>query len=76
MILGAGRDRADAGVDHGVGIEVVAPVGTVVSAGDPVLVVMCDDTSRVAAANKLIDSAITIGAEAPPAPSLILETLN
>ena len=76
VILGAGRDRADAGVDHAVGIEVVAPVGTVVSAGDPVLIVMCDDASRVAAANRLIDSAITIGTEAPPVPALILETLN
>jgi hypothetical protein len=41
-----------------------------------VLIVMCDDASRVAAANRLIDSAITIGTEAPPVPALILETLT
>jgi pyrimidine-nucleoside phosphorylase len=61
VALGAGRDRADAGVDPAVGIEIVAPVGAGVRSGDPVLVVACDAPDRVAAARRLLDQAIEIG---------------
>jgi pyrimidine-nucleoside phosphorylase len=76
VALGAGRDRADADVDHGVGIEVVAPIGTAVTAGAPILVLSCDDPARVRAAERILDAAIEIR-DAPPALSgLILETLT
>jgi pyrimidine-nucleoside phosphorylase len=39
VVLGAGRARLEEAVDHGVGILVVAPPGTEVRSGDPVLVV-------------------------------------
>jgi pyrimidine-nucleoside phosphorylase len=75
-ILGAGRDRADAGVDHGVGIEIVAPVGTPVAAGAAILVIACDDPARITAAERLLDGAVTVGDEPPAMASLILETIN
>jgi thymidine phosphorylase len=76
VVLGAGRDRADAGVDHGVGIAVVAPVGTQIRAGAPILLITCDDPARVAAAERVLDGAIAVTDEAPPLSGLILETIN
>jgi pyrimidine-nucleoside phosphorylase len=76
VVLGAGRDRADAGVDHGVGIAVVAPVGTEIRAGAPILLITCDDPARVAAAERVLDGAIAVTDEAPPLSGLILETIN
>jgi thymidine phosphorylase len=58
VALGAGRDRADAAVDPAVGIEVVAPVGTTVRAGEPVLMIACDAANRIAAARALLDRAV------------------
>jgi pyrimidine-nucleoside phosphorylase len=60
VMLGAGRDRADADVDHAVGLDVDAPVGTRVSAGDPVITIACDDAARIAAARALLDQGIDI----------------
>jgi pyrimidine-nucleoside phosphorylase len=72
VVLGAGRDRADMDVDHAVGLEIDAPVGTPVRTGDPILIIACDDANRVAAARRLLDRAITIGSEPiPPAPLVI-----
>jgi pyrimidine-nucleoside phosphorylase len=76
VALGAGRDRADAGVDHGVGIEIVAPVGSSVTAGAPILTIACDDPARVRAAERVLDGAIAVGDELPPLGGLILETIT
>ena len=76
VVLGAGRDRVDAGVDHGVGIEIVAPVGTPVAAGAAILLIACDDPARLRAAERILDGAVTIGDEPPPMAGLILETIN
>ncbi len=69
MALGAGRDRADAAVDPAAGIDIVAPVGTTVRRGDPVLTMACGDAGRLPAARALIDRAVTIG-ETASAPSV------
>jgi pyrimidine-nucleoside phosphorylase len=63
--LGAGRDRVDAGVDHAVGIEVVAPVAAQVGAGDPVLVLLYNDEDRLRDAKALLADAVEIQS-APP----------
>ncbi|HET9370334.1 MAG TPA: thymidine phosphorylase [Vicinamibacterales bacterium] len=76
VALGAGRDRADAAVDHGVGIDVDAPVGTPVRAGDAVLRLRCDDPGRVAAARGLIDDAVGIGDRPPAASPVIIERMD
>jgi len=72
VVLGAGRDRADMDVNHAVGLEITAPVGTSVRAGDPVLIIACDDANRVEAARLLLDRAITIGAERLPPAALVV----
>jgi thymidine phosphorylase len=76
VALGAGRDRADAGVDPAVGIDVVAPPGARVAAGDAVLVVSCDDPGRLAAAGALLADAVTIADEAPAAPPLVIDIID
>ena len=48
VALGAGRDRADAAVDPAAGIDIVAPIGTTVRRGDPVLTMACGDAARLA----------------------------
>jgi pyrimidine-nucleoside phosphorylase len=62
VALGAGRDRVDADVDPGAGIEVLAPVGTAVTEGDPVLLLIGNDPVRIEAARAVLAGAVTIGA--------------
>jgi pyrimidine-nucleoside phosphorylase len=76
VALGAGRDRADAGVDPAAGITIVAPVGAKVDAGDAVLVVSCDDPGRLAAAEALLADAVTIADEAPPPSPLVIDIID
>jgi pyrimidine-nucleoside phosphorylase len=66
VALGAGRARLDDAIDHGVGIEVVAPVGSVVRRGDTVLLLRHRGGRGLGEALTLLADAITLGA-APPA---------
>jgi pyrimidine-nucleoside phosphorylase len=61
VALGAGRDRADAGVDAAAGIDILAPVGTAVRRGDPVFRLACSDAARQPAAKALLAQALKIG---------------
>jgi pyrimidine-nucleoside phosphorylase len=65
VALGAGRDRADQGVDPAVGIMVLAVPGEDVAEGDPVFELHYRERSRLDAALPLVRRAIAIG-EAPP----------
>jgi len=76
MVLGAGRDRVDASIHHGVGIEVDAPLGTEVRAGEPVLSLACDDRDRLAAARLVLADAVAIEDHAAPASPRLLETID
>jgi pyrimidine-nucleoside phosphorylase len=76
VALGAGRDRADAGVDPAAGIDIVAPPGTRVRAGEPVVVLACSDAARARAARALVDEAVVIGDEAPPQRPLVIDTVK
>jgi pyrimidine-nucleoside phosphorylase len=76
VALGAGRDRAEADVDPGAGIDVHAAVGATVSRGDAVFTLMTNEASRLEAARALLDRAVTIGDAAPPAPPLVLEIID
>ena len=73
VALGAGRDRADAAVDPAAGIDMLAPVGTAVRRGDPV--VRAGVSRRRAGcrrAKALLAQAIRIGdVLAPPASPVI-----
>jgi thymidine phosphorylase len=48
VALGAGRDRAEAGVDSAAGIDILAPVGATVRRGDPIFALACSDAARTA----------------------------
>ena len=65
-MLGAGRERIDAAIDHAAGIILQKKVGDLVSAGDAVCVLEYHDDRQVAAAEQTIQQAYTIG-DTPPA---------
>jgi pyrimidine-nucleoside phosphorylase len=73
--LGAGRARLDDPVDHGVGIEVLAPPGTEVRAGDAVLMVHHRHGRGLDEARALLAAAVAIGDEPPAARPLVLERI-
>lgn len=75
VVLGAGRDHVDAVIDHGVGIDVLAPEGTAVKAGDPVLRIIYRDSQRLADALARLETAVTVADVAPAAVPLILDTI-
>ena len=76
VVLGAGRHRTDADVDPGVGIEIVAPIGTPVAAGDPVLRLSMDDATPLEAVRELLSGAVTIADNAPAPLPLVLEVID
>jgi pyrimidine-nucleoside phosphorylase len=65
--LGAGRATAEDRIDHGVGIRVLASLGALVRAGEPVLELIHRDGSGLHDASALAVQAIELGG-APPAP--------
>jgi pyrimidine-nucleoside phosphorylase len=74
--LGAGRERKEDEVDHGVGITIRAKIGDRVSAGDPLAVVRYNDETKWADQKERLASAWTIGPEAPTTRDLILERVD
>ena len=65
--LGAGRATAEDRVDHGVGVRVLASLGALVRAGEPVLELIHRDGKGLHDAAVLAVQAIELGG-APPAP--------
>jgi thymidine phosphorylase len=76
VVLGAGRDRADATVDPAVGIDIVAPVGARVERNDPVLMISCAAADRIAAARALLDRAVETADAPPAARPLVIGTVS
>jgi pyrimidine-nucleoside phosphorylase len=76
VALGAGRARLEDRVDHGVGIEIVAPVGTLVRQDDTVLLLHHRGGQGLHAALPLVNGAIAISDEAPPSRPLIVDTVR
>jgi pyrimidine-nucleoside phosphorylase len=73
--LGAGRATAEDAVDHGVGIRVLASLGALVRAGEPVLELLHRDGKGLHDALGLAVQAIELGG-APPAPQpLVVESV-
>ena len=52
--LGGGRRLADDGIDHAIGFECIAPLGTELKEGDPVGVLWCHDEGD--AARKIVEA--------------------
>ncbi len=75
VALGAGRDRLDDAVDPGVGIEVLAPAGTQVREGEPVLMLHHRRDHGLAAARVLATRAIVVSEEPPALRPLVLERI-
>jgi pyrimidine-nucleoside phosphorylase len=73
--LGAGRDRLDAAIDPAVGFVITAPVGTPVRKGDPVIEIHHRGGRGLAEARRLLESALRIADEAPPARPLVLDRI-
>jgi pyrimidine-nucleoside phosphorylase len=76
VLLGAGRDRVDAGIDPAAGIEILARPGDPVDAGEPVLMLTAGRADRIAAARALLDQAVTIGDAPAPVRPLVLDRLT
>jgi pyrimidine-nucleoside phosphorylase len=75
VALGAGRARLDDEVDHGVGIEVRAPVGSEVRAGEPVIVLHHRRGRGLVEALSLVQQAVRIGDRPLSSTPLVLETI-
>ncbi|MDJ0953675.1 MAG: thymidine phosphorylase [Acidimicrobiia bacterium] len=69
--LGAGRERKEDDVDHGVSISVLAKVGAAVDKGDVLAVVDYRDQDRMDAARPLLERAWEVGGAADE-PELII----
>jgi pyrimidine-nucleoside phosphorylase len=76
VALGAGRARLEDVVDHGVGIEIVAPVGAQVRNGDPVLILRHRAGRGLPEAVALVTDAIGIADAAPVPRPLIVATVQ
>jgi thymidine phosphorylase len=70
--LGAGRARKEDAVSHTAGVVCLAKPGDRVRAGEPVLELHADDPGRFPAAIEALDGALTVAAEPPALPPLIV----
>lgn len=73
MILGAGRDRADATIDPAVGLVFRKKVGDAVRAGERICTVHSNDRSRIPGALDMIREAIAISPDPVSSRPLVLE---
>jgi pyrimidine-nucleoside phosphorylase len=74
--LGAGRDRLDASIDPAVGFRILAPVGTPVRRGDPVIEIHHRGGRGLDEARHLLDGAIEIGDRLEAVRPLVLERMR
>lgn len=65
IAMGGGRMVAGAAIDFSVGIRMHCKIGASISAGQPILDILCDDEGNSRTAMQLIDQAISISDEPP-----------
>jgi pyrimidine-nucleoside phosphorylase len=75
-ILGGGRDRAEDGIDHAVGVIVRAKPGERVSIEQPVFEVHYNDGAKLVQAMPLLAKAFEVGDAPPKEEPLILEEVG
>jgi pyrimidine-nucleoside phosphorylase len=63
--LGAGRARAEDGIDHAAGVDALVKTGEAVRAGQPLCVIHAASASGAEAAARLLRRAIRVGGRAP-----------
>ena len=76
VALGAGRARLEDAVDHGVGIEIVAPRGTDVKQGDAVLIVRHRSGRGLGEALPLLEEALVVGDRQSSARPIVVDTVR
>ncbi len=76
MLLGAGRDRVDAPIDHAAGVVLAVEPGSRVEAGAPLMELHDNHAGQYDDARSLASAAVTIGDQAPPAVPLILDWIH
>jgi pyrimidine-nucleoside phosphorylase len=76
VVLGAGRDRLDAVIDPAVGLMVLAPRGTAVRAGDPIVEIRHRGGRGLEEARRLVLESIQIEDEAPAPVRLVLDRIQ
>jgi pyrimidine-nucleoside phosphorylase len=75
VVLGAGRARMEDRVDPAVGIEILARQGAAVRAGDTLLLVRHDGSSRLDAALQLLNTGVGVQPEPAVTRPLVLERI-
>jgi thymidine phosphorylase len=75
VLLGAGRARMEDHVNPAVGFEIVARHGTAVRAGDAVVIVRHDGSTRLDAALQVLAEGVRIRESAPSVRPLVLERI-
>ncbi len=76
MLLGAGRETVTSRIDPAVGLVLHKKVGDPVARGEPIATLHVNDRRGLAEARAMIEGAIRIGAEAPPAVPLVRLVLD
>jgi pyrimidine-nucleoside phosphorylase len=76
VVLGAGRGKLDDAIDAGVGIEVLAPLGASVRAGDPLLRVHHRGGRGLDHATSDLAEAVEVADTPPTPPALVLERVG
>ena len=74
--LGAGRERKEDVIDHGVGITVLAKIGDEVSVGDTLAIVRFSDRTQWHAQEDLLATAWTIGPDRKEPSPLVIERID
>ena len=74
--LGAGRERKEDDIDHGVGITLSAKIGDEVAKGDPLAVVRFNDAGKWEGQRDKLASAWSVSPHAPGPRSLVLERID
>ncbi len=69
--LGAGRERKGDPIDHAVGVQILTPVGSAVTAGETVAIIHANNSERLAASQPLVEAAFTV-ADEPPQPRPVI----
>ncbi|MGB7731574.1 MAG: thymidine phosphorylase [Candidatus Acidiferrum sp.] len=70
-LLEGGRSKKEDRIDHGVGLEFHRRIGDRVQAGEKLVTIQCNSSTKLAEARELIASAFEIGDIAVPSPHLI-----
>ncbi|MDH3493064.1 MAG: thymidine phosphorylase [Acidobacteriota bacterium] len=74
--LGGGREKAEDGIDHGVGFCAKTSIGSRIEAGDPICTLYCRSDGQFEHASRRLKSAYSIGESSVEARPLVLEIVD